>query len=166
MTGTCKTTPNERVDDPDIIVVETLGAVSAIREGILDGKNGTLYARLALGVGCLAAGIALGQMVDQRLMLVAMFPAVALLSGVIARLTAPHPPKMPETEHQPPALSAAEREILAAIWNAGELGLSEAAGRTSLSEPEATETLSGLAGRGYLSARETNGATVYGRAVG
>lgn len=129
----------------------------------MDGKNGTLYARLVLGVGCLAAGIALGQIVDQRLMLVAMFPAVALFSGVIARLTAPSPPRI---DHQPPALSVAERELLAAIWNARELGPSEAAQRTSLSESEAMETLSGLADRGYLSAREANGATVYGRAAG
>lgn len=127
-----------------------------------EGGNGWFYVRLVLGVGCIAAGVVVGQTIDQRLMLVAMFPAVALLSGVIARLTAPRPPKTEDTE-QPPPLSATERSLLAAVWNAGELRASEAAEKVSLSEEEAADTLSSLAERGYLSVREIDGAAVYGR---
>jgi hypothetical protein len=127
----------------------------------LDAEHRIPYVRLALGLACVAAGIIAGQAVDQRLMLVAMFPAVALLSGVISHLTAPRPPK---AEPQTPPLSATERQLLAAVWNTGDIGASEAARQTSLTEPEAAETLSGLANRGYLGAKETEGVPVYGRA--
>lgn len=127
----------------------------------MDAKHRFPYVRLVLGIACVAAGIIAGQAVDQRLMLVAMFPAVALLSGVISHLTAPRPPK---SGPQTPPLSAAERELLAAVWNAGDIDASEAAQRTSLTEPEAAEKLSGMTDRGYLEAKEADGVTVYGRA--
>lgn len=117
--------------------------------------------RLTLGIACVAAGITAGQLIDQRLMLVAMFPAVALLSGVISHFTAPRPPK---AEPRTPALSTIERSVLAAVWNARELDAPEAARRTSLTEPEAAETLASLEERGYLVSRETSSATVYERA--
>jgi hypothetical protein len=135
--------------------------VSVGREGSLDAKHRIPYVRLALGLACVAAGIVAGQAVDQRLMLVAMFPAVALLSGVISHLTAPRPPI---AEPQTTPLSAIERELLAVVWNTGDIDAPEAARRTSLTEPEAAETLSGLADRGYLEAKEADGVAVYGRA--
>lgn len=128
----------------------------------MGGKGGALYVRLVLGVMCITAGIAAGQMVDQRLMLVAMFPAAALLSGVVASLTAPRPPRT----KQPPPLSAAERELLAAVWNAGRLGSAGASEKTSLSEVEAASSLAELARKGYLRGREVEGETVYERATG
>jgi hypothetical protein len=94
-------------------------------------------------------------------MLLAMFPAVALLSGVISHLTAPRPPK---AETQTPQLSATERQLLAAVWNNGDIDAPEAARRTPLTEPEAAQTLTGLANGGYLEAKEADGVTVYGRA--
>lgn len=130
----------------------------------MGGEKRGFYARLALGVGCIVAGIVAGQLVDQRLMLVAMFPAVALLSGVIATLTAPRAPR-PESE-EAPRLSADEREILAAVWNAGTLEPAGAAEKTSLSEAEAASVLSDLARKGFLETREDDGATVYVRAAG
>lgn len=131
------------------------------REGS-EGRDRWLYVRLVLGVACIAAGVTAGQTIDQRLMLVAMFPAVALLSGVIARLTAPRPPKTPQPEEPP--LSAAERSLLAAVWNSGELTPPEAAEKASLTEEEAASILSGLAERGYLSVKERDETAVYDRA--
>lgn len=124
-------------------------------------ESRALWLRAALGAGCVAAGVVAGQMVDQRLMLVAMFPAVALLSGVISRLTAPRAPKTEDTE---PPLSTDERYLLAAVWNSGGLRVSEASEETSLSEAEAARILSDLAGRGYLDVRESGGTEVYERA--
>ena len=95
-------------------------------------------------------------------MLLAMFPAVALLSGVIARLTSPRAPKI----SPPPQLSTAERELLAAVWNAGELGPAGAPEKTSLSEAEAASTLAELARKGYLRKRAMDGETLYERAAG
>jgi hypothetical protein len=127
---------------------------------LVEEKTG-FYVRLVLGVACIAAGVIAGQLVDQRLMLVAMFPAVALLSGVIASLTAPRPSKITDAEQ--PTLSAAERELMAAVWNAGELRPPEAAAKTSLSEEEAADSLADLAEKGYLKARDTGDGLAYGR---
>lgn len=124
--------------------------------------NKSFYLRLVLGVGCIVVGVAAGQIIDQRLMLVAMFPAVALLSGVIASLTAPRGPKT----KQPPPLSAAEKELLAAVWNSGELDPASAAETTSLPEADADRVLSELARKGYLKTVETGGERVYTRAAG
>lgn len=128
----------------------------------MGGKDKRFYIRLAGGVACLAAGVALGQAVDQRLTLLAMFPAVALLSGVIAELTAPRKPRASPT----PGLSSADREIMAAVWNNGSLNADQAAQRTSLSEEAAAAALSDLALRGYLKAEESEdglGWTLYSR---
>ncbi|WP_047866201.1 hypothetical protein [Rubrobacter aplysinae] len=134
----------------------------------MDSKNRFPYLRLVLGVACIAAGIVAGQLVDQRLMLIAMFPAVALLSGVIVSLTAPRAPKTPETPGtgQPPSFSSAERELMAAVWNAGGLRPAEAAEKTSLSEEEASELLAGMAEKGYLRVRSGENGPVYERAAG
>lgn len=126
----------------------------------MGGKDRRFYARLVLGVGCVAAGVALGQAIDQRLTLVAMFPAVALLSGVIAELTAPRPPKVEPA----PELSPDDRELLAAVWNHGGLTPARAAEKTSLPEPEAARRLSELAGRGYLLSEDRGDSPVYNRA--
>lgn len=124
----------------------------------MGGRDRRFYVRLVLGVGCVAAGVALGQTIDQRLTLVAMFPAVALLSGVIAELTAPRPRKTPTIE-----LSAADRELLAAVWNDGDLSPARAAEGTSLSEEEAARRLSELAGQGYLRAEKSGETHIYSR---
>ena len=124
------------------------------------GRDRRFYIRLAGGVACIAAGVALGQTIDQRLTLLAMFPAVALLSGVIAELTSP---RKPETAPAP-ELSSADREIMAAVWNSGSLSAQQAAQKTSLSEADADATLSDLASRGYLKADESADGPLYSRA--
>lgn len=128
----------------------------------MGGKDRVFYIRLAGGVACIAAGVALGQAIDQRLTLLAMFPAVALLSGVIAELTAPRKPKTAPA----PELSSADREILAAVWNNGGLNAEHAARSTSLSREDASAVLSDLAARGYLKADDGESAPTYSRATG
>lgn len=126
----------------------------------MGGRDRRFYIRLAGGVACIAAGVALGQTIDQRLTLLAMFPAVALLSGVIAELTSPRKPKTaPATE-----LSSADREIIAAVWNNGALSAAQAAQKTSLSEEDAAAVLSDLASRGYLKTDESGDGPLYSRA--
>lgn len=126
----------------------------------MSGRDKRFYIRFAGGVACIAAGVALGQTMDQRLTLLAMFPAVALLSGVIAELTSP---RKPETTPAP-ELSSADREIMAAVWNSGSLSAQQAAQKTSLSEADADATLSDLASRGYLKADESADGPLYSRA--
>ncbi len=126
----------------------------------MGGRDKRFYIRLAGGVACIAAGVALGQTIDQRLTLLAMFPAVALLSGVIAELTSPRKPRAAPA----PELSPADREIIAAVWNNGSLSADQAARKTSLSEEDAASVLSDLARRGYLKADESGDGPLYSRA--
>lgn len=126
----------------------------------MGGRNRRFYIRLAGGVACVAAGVALGQTIDQRLTLLAMFPAVALLSGVIAELTSPRKPGTTSAAK----LSSADREIMAAVWNSGSLSARQAAQKTSLTEQEAAESLASLVRRGYLQAGQSGDVLLYSRA--